>query len=306
MEALRRGVTEYGAPSDAWDRFIDALKGSGAELTLWVGNMREGSFVLEAWKTELRVPEPRAQQIAAALARLLASGPDEWAANLMDVLQWCKGFEKEWDAPVARGAEGVIFVTVQRLRRFREVMGKLPPYGSFSPMDEAYQQEEAIDKEVNAGGTWADSLLLEFSRALAEGRVPRKAGKAPDAPYPARWSIVWVAIKDEVDSYISLDELRDALGLTHCRENDYVLVFSYTLGSTRNARVPTAIEGLGGWAWWPASPGNEQRAINYRTGEIGPREFVHSADEIPAGATRIQIKGRLLRNWDDSPPPPGV
>jgi len=147
---------------------------------------------------------------------------------------------------------------------------------------------------------------VELSRALAEGRAPSKPGKALDAPYPARWNTVWVTTKDEVASYISLDELRDALGLTHCRENDYVLVFSYALGSTGNTRVPMAIEGLGGWAWWPASPGDEQRSINYRTGEIGPREFVHSADAIPAGAVRIQTKGRLLRNWDDSPPLSGV
>lgn len=269
---------------------------------MWIGNMREGKLVLEAWQRELRIPEARVQQIAAGLAELFALKPEEWLPNPVDMLQWCKGFENEWDAPLARGVDGVTVVTVQGLRRFGDVIGKQPPFGSFSPMQEADRQHEAIDKELNARSSWADHLVVEFSQALATGRPARKPAKAPDAPYPARWNIVWITTSDEVASYISLDELRDALGLTQCREGDYVLVLSYALPSTSKTRVPTAIEGLGGWPWWPAKPGDAQRAMNYRTGVHGPREFVHAADEIPVGAARIQVKGRLARNWDDPPP----
>jgi hypothetical protein len=136
-----------------------------------------------------------------------------------------------------------------------------------------------------------------FNRPLGKRSSVPENCQSTGVPYPARFDLVWAAQEADVLRFKNPDELRDSLGLVHFYAGDKIVVFRYVLPDQVTAMVPTVIEAFGGWAFWPAGPDAEQRAVNYRTGQRGPCEFVHSAAVEP---TTMQFRwvGEIGTNWD--------
>jgi hypothetical protein len=110
-----------------------------------------------------------------------------------------------------------------------------------------------------------------------------------------RLNILWAILEDELPSGTP-DEIRNVLGLTHLLRGESLVCFYYTFGAS-DLRSPTAMEAMGGWAFWPARPGETQQTVDYKTGKSGPKEFVHAAS-VPPATMRLKLFGILECNWD--------
>src|SRR5205085_10153473 len=120
-------------------------------------------------------------------------------------------------------------------------------------------------------------LLDLFQRPLGK-RVNVPLGCQPSIPpYPDRFDLVWAVVDREMPRNVSTDEIRDSLGLVHFCAGEHLVCFAYPSSERAFLLIPTCIEAMGGWAFWPPIQGDSQRTVNYHTGVGGPREFVHSA-----------------------------
>src|SRR5438132_3912249 len=91
------------------------------------------------------------------------------------------------------------------------------------------------------------------------------------SPLPERFDVVWAAREADVLMYHDGDLLRDVLGLVHFYKGEEIVLFSYASPRRGFVHVPTVVEAMGGWAFWPAPPRQPQTTINYRTGHRGLR-----------------------------------
>jgi hypothetical protein len=142
------------------------------------------------------------------------------------------------------------------------------------------------------------SLLARLGRPLGKRSDPRALCGGLGVPHPERFDILWAVCYNDLKGFGSPDEVRDSLGLTHLRPFFKIVAFNYLLPGGVSARIPTAIEALGSWAYWPATATEAQRTMNYRTGKLGPEEFVHEA-VIPPDTMRYEWVGEISGNWDD-------
>jgi hypothetical protein len=142
------------------------------------------------------------------------------------------------------------------------------------------------------------SLLGTLGRPLGKRSEPPGVPEGLSVPHPERFDILWAVRCSDLKGFGSPDEVRDSLGLTHLRPFFKIVAFNYVLPAGVSARIPTAIEALGSWAYWPAPATEAQRTMNYRTGEAGPEEFVHEA-VIPPDTMRYEWVGEISGNWDD-------
>jgi hypothetical protein len=142
------------------------------------------------------------------------------------------------------------------------------------------------------------SLLARLGRPLGKRSDPPALCGGLAVPYPERFDILWVVRYDDLKGLGTPDEVRDSLGLTYFRRFFKIVAFNYLLPGGASARIPTAIEALGSWAYWPARATEAQRTMNYRTGKPGPEEFVHEAVIAP-DTMRYEWLGEISRSWDD-------
>jgi len=150
----------------------------------------------------------------------------------------------------------------------------------------------------NANPVAQRKALALFQRPLGKRRGVPASCKSLPPPYNERFDMVWSLREEDLAALKTTDDVRDALGLVHFRKGEDLLFLTYMLTSRTSPRTPTAIEALGGWAYWPHRNLGEQSTMNYYKGTRGPREFVHSADVSP-DTMGVRWMGRLVRNWDD-------
>lgn len=238
----------------------------------------------------------RAKQIAWPITnRLQAGGVASFRANLGE-LTCCKGFESVCGAPAAKLSKGVRLATartVKGLSRF------------YFDLDEGVVSESDPDtfdrlfQETNPAEQM--KVLALFRRPLGKRTSLPEDCRSSAPPHAERFDLVWAVRERDVFAYDnSADSLRDALGLVHFYAGDKVVCFNYTLPGYVSAFIPTAVEAMGGWAFLPGTRGEGQKTMNYRTGEVGCHEFVHSA-EIEPDRMQYHWVGKLARNWDDEP-----
>jgi hypothetical protein len=139
-------------------------------------------------------------------------------------------------------------------------------------------------------------VLTLFRRPLGKRTGIPAACRSSPPPYRERFDMAW-ALRER-DLAETADQARDALGLVHFRRGEDLVFITYRLAGNISPRVPTVVEAMGGWAYWPARDLGNQTSLDYHKGIRGLQEFVHSAD-VPPGTMRVRWMGRLMRNWDD-------
>jgi len=111
--------------------------------------------------------------------------------------------------------------------------------------------------------------------------------------------MLWAVREHDLPAQLTPDDARNLLGLVRFRKGEDLVFFTYSQTVGTPPRVPTAVEALGGWAYWPARDLRKQTTMDYHKGTPGPHEFVHSAD-VPPDTMSIRWLGRLARDWDDT------
>lgn len=292
LEAL---VLAAGVPRPVWDEFTQALKMSGGPITCWLGATTPGEMTLRAWQSETRVDPQTAGELAEALVALLR---DEGARCIEDGigrLLCCRGSESSWRAPLASRAGSVPVATATSVTNLCRHYFDLDVSGGLFTRAR-YDSVAALAKAPHVDDR--RKFMALFQRPLGKRSGPPGDCGAANPPHPERFDMLWVVRERDVQR--DADEVRDSLGLIHFRRGGDLVIFVYNLPDTVRLRTPTAVEALGGWAYWAAEPGKQQRTMNYRDGTPGPREFVHSA-EVDAATMEPRWVGNLARNWDDAP-----
>jgi hypothetical protein len=111
--------------------------------------------------------------------------------------------------------------------------------------------------------------------------------------------MVWAVREHDLPPHATADDARNLLGLADFRKGGDLVFFTYLLPEGASPRVPTAVEALGAWAYWPAKDLRKQTTMDYSRGTPGPREFVHSGD-VPPDTMGIRWTGKLARDWDEA------
>jgi len=292
-------VLAEGLSREEWANFLRAFRAPDYNgIRCWNGHVAPGRLILRAWRQEWRVVSQRAKHIARPIAGILRTkGPDHFSKDpyCPNCLGNCRAFEPVLGAPPATKITDDVLATAHGLTAisrfyFEEDSGLGIASGSdVENLRSMFHRQNQRDQQ---------KLLALFKRPLGKRAAPPDSCLSSSLPYPERFDIVWAVREKDMAGYVTADSIRDCLGLVHLRTAEELIVFTYPLPESLRAFVPTAIEALGGWAFWPVR-GQAQRTLDYRTGEQGPREFIHSA-AIPPGSMRYRSTGKLSRNWDDS------
>jgi hypothetical protein len=282
-QVLKDAVLAAGIPRNTWAEFVHALRNPAHGLIpCWTGTTTPGKFILRAWRREGRVNTVRAVDLTRPLAQMLKTdGPVRFSNSLRD-LACCRTFEAHWQSPAAAISKKEMLTsvaTVTALSRYN--FGDDPGAGGISPS--AYDSILTWFRQTNPGEQ--RKVLALFNRPLGKRKGIPDSWQDYDPPHTDRLSLVWACRETDVSNYSNPDELRNTLGLVHMRAGDDLVAFSYLLPKDTPALVPTSVEAMGGWAFWPAEKGAEQHTIDYNRGDAGPREYVHPAEVVP--------------NWDD-------
>ena len=295
-QVLQDAVLAAGVPRKTWAEFVRALRNPAhGPIPCWTGATTPGKFILRAWRREWRVNTGRAVDLAKPLAQMLKTdGPVRFSDSLRD-LACCRAFEAYWQSPpdgISKKATLTSVATVTALSRYS--FEDDPGAGGISPS--AYDSIVTWFRQTNPGEQ--KKVLALFKRPLGKRKGVPDSWHDYDPPYTDRLSIVWTCKEADVVKHSDPDELRNTLGLVHMRAGDDLVAFSYPLPKDTPALIPTSVEALGGWAFWPAPKGAEQRTMDYNAGNLGPREYVHPAEVVPT-TMRYRLVGTLSQNWDD-------
>ncbi len=254
-------------------------------------------MILRAWHSEFRVDARSISDLGQPLIQMLQSEGPRGITNGLSRLQCWRGFESGWRAPVARHVNGNPMATAMTVAALCRHYFDFDPGGGLISHEE-YDSVVLLVQKTNADDQ--RKLTALFLQPLGKRkRVPAQC-QSSRLPYPGRFDMVWALRERDIPGHANPDEIRDTLGLVHFRAGEDVTLFTYTLEEQCTLRVPTVVEAMGQWAFWPAARAEQQRTLNYRDGRAGPREFVHSA-EINPRSMRPRWVGRLARNWDDVP-----
>lgn len=296
-DQLEELVLAGGIPPAVWDEFIQALRESGDLIACWIGQTTQGEMILNAWHNEFRVDAQSIRDLAQPLIQMLRAEGPRGITKGLSRLQCCRGFESAWRAPVARDVSGAPMATATTVTTMcRHYFDLDPGGGLISGRD--YDNIVLLLQKTNPDDH--RKLMGSFLQPLGKRKGVPAPCQSSRLPYPDRFDIVRALREDDVPAHATPDEIRDILGLVHFRAAQDVTFFIYRLEDNLTLHVPTVIEALGGWAFWPAAKPEKQKTRNYRDGRVGPREFVHSA-EIPPPSMRPRWVGTLTRNWDDAP-----
>lgn len=156
-------------------------------------------------------------------------------------------------------------------------------------------QSDCLSKQISQS---KKKVVALFRKPLGQRDTAPGCCRSWNPPFPERFSLVWASRERDVSHALAADDLRDKLGLVHFYRGEKIVCFTYTLPAGILPLVPTCIEALGSWQYWPARPHQAQRSMDYRTGILGPREFVHAA-EVDPRSMEYRWVGELGRNWDD-------
>lgn len=289
---LRDAAISAGVQRNIWADFVWAIRGHSQPILCWNGTPAGGRLILRAWRREWRVGKVRASQIAQPLIARLLVGAAPFLGGLQE-LKCCRAYEAALGAPPARLSKKVPLSSARTLNEISRYYFDMED-GVFSSAD-----LDGLDKMFQTTNSAEQKKVLDlFLRPLGKRSRPPRECHSPDPPNPERLDCVWVSLRKDVLKYPKADELRDALGLVHFRTGDKIILFEYNLPDHVSAFIPTTVEALSGWAFWPGLHGQAQRTVNYRTGDRGPREFVHAAD-IGPDLMRFRWLGTSSRNWDD-------
>lgn len=295
-QVLEDAVLAEGIPRNIWAEFVRALRDPAhGAIRCWTGATTPGRFVLRAWRREWRVNTRRAADLATPLVRTLRTdGPARFRASLAG-LACCRAFEAYWQSPPAGISKKATLTTVRTVGELcRYSFDEDPGAAGISPA--IYNSILALFRQTNPAEQRKVQAL--FKRPLGRRKSIPESCRACDPPYVDRLSIVWASGEEEVRKYSDADALRNALGLVRFQAGNDLVAFSYVLPEDTRALIPTSVEAMGGWAFWPARGGAEQRTMDYNTGSRGPREYIHPAEVAPA-AMHYRSLGSSKRNWDD-------
>ena len=296
-DQLKQSALAAGVAEKTWASFIRALSSpKHGRINCWTGATTRGSMILRAWRRESRVNLSRVEQIAQPLIDTLkAEGARPFARDLSR-LNCLRGFEAVWGCPDAGdlgGARLASGTTVTDLCRYYFDMDS--GLGLISEDDR--NSIALLLQETNPAEQ--RKVLGLFHRPLGKRTgVPASCWSSPP-PYPERFDMVWAVREHDFPTHLTPDDARDLLGLVRFRKGGDLVFLTYLLPRSTSPRVPTAVEALGGWAYWPAKDLPNQTTMDYSKGTPGPREFVHSAD-VPPDTMGIRWMGRLARDWEDA------
>ena len=239
---------------------------------------------------EERIDEERVKNVAEPLARLLLNSGSHFIDLNITILQCCRAFESAWYSPVAPIPGRATYTTVRTVSQIaRHYVDGIVSANDVKALGLLFKNTDRTDQK---------KLLALFSTPLGQRRRLPDCCRGMTIPYTERLNLVWAFRQTEVPNDMGPDELRDVLGLVHFRRGETLVGFSYRLRQGTPIMVPTCIEAMGGWAFWPAQRDDEQLAVNYRTGARGPAEVVHPAI-VPPRTMKYRWEGDLTRNWDD-------
>jgi len=294
---LKQSVLAAGVEKKTWASFIRALRSlEHGRIACWTGATTPGRMILRARRREWRVNPSRVEQVAKRLTDILKTeGADPFATDLSH-LKCFRGFEAVWGCPEAGdlgGARLASGTTVADLCRYYFDVDS-----GLGLISEADRESIAVSLQKTNPAEQRKVLAL-FQRPLGKRTgVPASCRSSPP-PYPERFDMVWALREHDLPPHVTADDTRNALGLVHFRKGGDLVFFTYLLPGSTSPRVPTAVEALGGWAYWPAKDLRKQTTMDYSKGTPGPREFVHSAD-VPPDTMGVRWMGRLARDWDDA------
>jgi hypothetical protein len=292
VSALTAGVEEK-----VWTSFVRALRSlEHGRITCCTGATTPGRMVLRAWRRESRVNLSRVQEVAKPLIDVLKTEGAEPFARDLSRLNCFRGFEAVWGCPEAEDVVGdrlASGITVTELCRYYFEMDS-----GLGPITEDDRRNIAVLLQKTSPAEQRKVLAL-FQRPLGKRKgVPDSCRSSPP-PYIERFDMVWAMREHDLPAHLTPDDARSLLGLVRFRKGEDLVFFTdpQTVGTP--PRVPTAVEALGGWAYWPAKDLRKQATMDYSKGTPGLREFVHSA-EVPPETMGVRWMGRLAHDWDDA------
>ncbi|HXX24952.1 MAG TPA: hypothetical protein VEO19_17570 [Terriglobia bacterium] len=296
-DLLKQSVLAAGVEEKTWASFIRALRSlEHGRITCWMGTTTPGRMVLRAWRLESRVKPSRVQQVARPLADTLKTdGPEPFARDLPR-LNCFRAFEAVWGCPEAGDVVGdrlASGITVTRLCRYYFDMDS-----GLGLITEDDRRSIAVSLQRTNPAEQRKVLAL-FQRPLGKRKGFPDTCRSSPPPYPERFGMVWAVREHDLPPHLTPDDARNLLGLVGFHKSEDLVFFIYQLSGGTLPRVPTAVEAMGGWAYWPAKDLRKQTTMDYSKGTSGPREFVHSAD-IPPETMGVRWMGRLAREWDDA------
>ncbi len=287
---LRDIVLAAGVTKAEWMRFIRAVRHAqkGEKLPCWFGQTSPGKMILKAWGREHRVGPDRITGVAQILISALKAGD---ISDCLYLLKCCRGFEKVWGAPFAGNtATGPMASATTLTDLWRWYFNKDP----MNPVSLGHLEHVLC----RADPAHQQAFLKLHDLPLGKRDTPPR-WKDLKAPSNERYDIVWAVREDDVGSYNDADKMRDDLGLVHHKQGATLVLFGFVFTEEFAARIPTVVESSGWWPFWPGTLEDGQRTMNYLTGQLGPREFVHPSG-VGQGKMKCRCVGKLGRNWDGS------